>query len=245
MDDWHEHEKKVADVLLRLSADATAVYLLGDWFDFWYEYVWRKPKEYNLTLETLRGLTQKGIEIHFFTGNHDIWTFGWLQNQTGIVLHRRPEILTINGKRCMLAHGDGLVPTDIMSRYPKEIRRKLRRFMRLRRVFHNPVLQHLFRLIPPAWGNRLGYGWAKRSREKELAHPCGYKGENQEELVLFAKEHEKTKHLDYYIFGHRHIELDLQLATSARVIILGDMFRLYTYATMDEKGEVELRSEEL
>jgi len=112
--------------------------------------------------------------------------------------------------------------------------------MRLRRLFHNPVAQFLFRFVPPAWGNKLGYEWAKRSRLKELANPCGYKGENKEELVLFAKEKEKTKHFDYYIFGHRHIELDLELVSGARVVILGDCFRQWTYAAMDEQGKLEL-----
>lgn len=110
--------------------------------------------------------------------------------------------------------------------------------MFLRAVFHNPLLQRLFSIVPPAWGDKFGYEWARRSREKELAHPCGYKGEKYEELVLFAKELEEKKHHDYYIFGHRHIELDLQLSSGARVIILGDMFKQYTYAAMDDNGEL-------
>ncbi len=245
MADRHEHEQRVCALLRSFAADATAIYLLGDIFDFWYEYVWRKPEEYTLTLSTLRELTDSGIEVHFFIGNHDIWTFGWLAKQTGVIVHRQPEQLTIAGKRCFLAHGDGLAPSDIMQRYPKNIRRKIRRFMLLRRIFHNPLMQRFFSLVPPAWGDKLGYGWAKRSREKELAHPFGYKGENQEELVLFAKEHELTQHLDYYIFGHRHIELDLELASKARVIILGDMFKLYTYAAMDENGQLTMENGEL
>ncbi|MBO4578499.1 MAG: hypothetical protein J5688_07305, partial [Paludibacteraceae bacterium] len=116
----------------------------------------------------------------------------------------------------------------------------IRSFMRLRRLFHSPVAQFLFRLVPPAWGNKLGYNWAKRSRLKELANPCDYKGENREELVLYAKEQEQSEHLDYYIFGHRHIELDLELASGARVLILGDCFRQWTYAKMDDQGKLEL-----
>jgi UDP-2,3-diacylglucosamine hydrolase len=104
----------------------------------------------------------------------------------------------------------------------------------LRKVFHNPVLQFLFRLLPPAWGNAFGYEWAKRSRLKELAHPCGYKGEEKEELVLFAKEMEQQgKHHDYYIFGHRHIELDLMLSRDSRIMILGDCWQQFTYGKMD------------
>ena len=234
------HEQRVCSLLAALAADATEIYLLGDMFDFWYEYVWRKPQEYNLTLTTLRSLTDKGIGVHYFTGNHDIWTFGWLEKQTGVVLHRKPEILTICGKRCMLAHGDGLGPSNVKALYPKPVLRKIRRFMLLRAIFHNAVLQRLFALLPPSLADAWGYEWARRSRMKELALPVPYKGEKQEELVLYAKEHEQIEHLDYYIFGHRHIELDLQLATEARVVILGDMFKQWTYAAMNDKGQITL-----
>ncbi len=238
------HEKQVCDLLVKLSHDATAIYLLGDWFDFWYEYVWGKPEEYALTLSTLRSLTDKGIEVHYFTGNHDIWTFGWLEKQTGVKIHCGPEDLTICGKRCMLAHGDGLIPSDMLARYPKSVRRKIRRFMLLRSIFHNSLLQRLFALVPPAWGNAFGYEWARRSRMKELAELVAYKGENDEELVLYAKEQEKSSHHDYYIFGHRHIELDLELATGARVIIIGDMFRQWTYAQMNDQGQITMMNHE-
>ncbi|MBR1808398.1 MAG: UDP-2,3-diacylglucosamine diphosphatase [Paludibacteraceae bacterium] len=242
LNDRAAHQKQVCNLLLSLAADATEIYLLGDMFDYWYEYVWRKPQEYNLTLQTLRTLTDQGIAVHYFTGNHDLWTFGWLERQTGVILHRHSQIMQIGGKQCLLAHGDGVGPSDLLSRYPKHLRRKIRRFMFLRSVFHNPLLQRLYALVPPSLGDKFGYEWARRSRMKELANPVGYLGENKEALVLFAKEHEQKEHLDYYIFGHRHIELDLQLATGARVIILGDMFRQFTYACMNERGELSLQN---
>ena len=242
--DRQEHERKVCRLLRRIGEDATEIYLLGDMFDFWYEFVWQKPEEYRLTTDTLRALTDKGIRVHFFIGNHDIWTFGWLAKHTGVTVHRRGESVVINGKLCYLAHGDGLIPSDMLRRYPRPVRRKIRRFMLLRRVFHNPVLQRLFALVPPKWGNGFGYECARRSRMKELVRPCGYKGEQQEELVLYAKEQEQERHRDYYIFGHRHIELDLELATGARVIILGDLFKQWTYAAMDERGRLQLLSAE-
>ena len=237
-----EHQLRFVRLLEQLAADATAIYLLGDIFDYWCEYYWhdRSKQEYKPILACLRSLTDRGIDIHFFIGNHDIWTFGRLARLTGMTIHRKPEVLTINGKRCMLAHGDGLVPTNYLKQFPKDIQKKIRKFMRLRALFHNPVAQALFRLVPPALGNSLGYNWAKHSREKELAKPCGYKGENREELVLYAKEREQSEHLDYYIFGHRHIELDLELATGARVLILGDCFRQWTYAAMNEQGQLQL-----
>lgn len=242
MGDGGEHQQRFIALIERLSEDATAFYLLGDIFDYWYEYLWRdrSKEEYRPLLNCLRAITDRGIEVHYFTGNHDIWVFGWLEKQTGVILHRREEVLTISGKRCMLAHGDGLIPANYLSQFPKDIQKKIGRFMRLRALFHNPVAQQLFRLMPPALGNKIGYGWAKSSREKEMANPCPYKGENREELVLYAKEHEKQEHIDYYIFGHRHIELDLLLASDARVLILGDCFRQWTYAKMTEEGEVTI-----
>lgn len=222
-----EHQKRVADLLRQMGNDATAIYLLGDIFDFWFEYYWGNPKGYDLFLDTLRTLTDKGIEIHYFIGNHDIWTFGYLEQRTGVTVHREPQIVTLSGKRCFLAHGDGLGSDN-------------RHFLLLRRFFRNPTAQFLFRLLPPSWGNALGYKWAKHSRLKELANPIAYQGENSEELIRFAKQTENTEHFDYYIFGHRHIELDLALATGARVVILGDTFRLWTYAALDENGMLTL-----
>ena len=101
------------------------------------------------------------------------------------------------------------------------------------------------RCLPPSWGNKFGYEWAKRSRLKEIANPCPYKGEDKEELVLFAKEQEKQhNHRDYYIFGHRHIELDLQISKDSRVVILGDCFKEFTYAKLDHKGNLTMHNYE-
>ena len=263
MDD-PQHQVRFVALLEELAHDASAIYLLGDIFDFWAEYVWHDPskEEYKPLLDCLRSLTDRGVAVHYFIGNHDIWTYGQLAERTGVIVHRRPELMTIAGKRCLLAHGDGLVPTDYIKQFPREIQKKIRSFMRLRRLFHNPVAQFFFRLVPPALGNRIGYNWAKNSRLKELANPCDYKGENREELVLYAKEQERlaVSHwplavgsqepkaksqkpsIDYYIFGHRHIELDLELATGARIIILGDCFRQWTYASMSPDGKVVLDS---
>ena len=115
--------------------------------------------------------------------------------------------------------------------------------MKLRKIFRSPFLQFCFRCLPPEWGNYFGYNWAKRSRLKEIANPCPYKGEDKEELVLFAKDQEKQQnHRDYYIFGHRHIELDLQLNTGSRVIILGDCFKQWTYAKLDHHGNLTMHN---
>jgi len=241
IEDGAAHQQKVVDLLGKMGKDATAIYLLGDIFDFWYEYIWpdKSKEQYRPMLDCLKHLTSRGIEIHYFIGNHDIWTWGWLQKQTGVIIHKEPLSATICGKRVYLAHGDGLVPQAYMSlKLDKKMQKKIRAFIRLRKFFHNPVPQFLFRLLPPKVGNGFGYEWARRSRLKEFAHPCPYKGEKNEELVLFAKE--QPEH-NYFIFGHRHIELDLMIRANSRVIVLGDMFKLWTYGAMDEEGNFELR----
>lgn len=220
-----EHKQKFISLIREMCTDATAIYLMGDIFDFWCEFFYGKagkPKGFDDVLEVLREASSK-CEVHFFIGNHDIWTFGWLAEQTGMIIHKKPQTVVLNGKRCFLAHGDGVGETD-------------RKFLFLRGLFHNPVLQFFFRLLPPAAGNEFGYRWAEASRRKDLEQPFDYQGETNESLVRFAKQTEATEHYDYYIFGHRHIELQLQLRTTAQVVILGDFFRQFTYARMDGSG---------
>ena len=134
---------------------------------------------------------------------------------------------------------------DYLQSLPVEIQRKIKAFMRLRAFFHHPVPQFLFRLLPPRWGDNFGYEWARRSRQKEIDNPCPYKGENKEELVLYAKEQElQGRHHDLYVFGHRHIELDLELAGGSRVLVLGDCFRQWTYAQLDKNGNISMQYHE-
>lgn len=246
--DQQAHQQTLIAMLQEMAKDATTIYLLGDVFDFWCEYFWadRSKDQYHPFLNTLKSLTEKGIQIHFFIGNHDIWTFGWLEQETGIQVHRKPESIDIAGKRLFLAHGDGLVPSDYVAKLPKTIQKKIKQFIFLRKAFHSPILQFFFRLLPPKWGNEFGYEWARKSRLKELANPCPYKGEDKEELVLFAKEQEKRDHHhDFYIFGHRHIELDLMLSRNSRILILGDCWQQFTYAKMDNQGNTILNNSTL
>ena len=243
LDNADDNQRKLVDLLRRMETDAEAVYMLGDMFDFWYEYLWRDPSkaEYTPFLDQLRAMTSKGIAIHYFVGNHDLWTFGWLARRTGVVVHYAPEDITCNGKSLFIGHGDGVMPSNWQTLYPPFILKKIRRFIFLRRVFHSRPLQYLFCCVPPAWGNAFGHNWAANSRRKELAKPCPYKGEQHEEQVLFAKEQEQLgNHRDYYIFGHRHIELDLQITRNSRVLILGDCFQQWTYAALSPDGMLTL-----
>lgn len=240
-------QKKLIDLLEEMSKDAVSIYMLGDMFDFWFEYFRhdKAKRQFSPFFKELRKLTRQGIHIHFFTGNHDLWTFGGLEQLSGGEVHHEPCTISRYGKTIYLSHGDGLMPSNWATLYPKAVQRRIRRFIRLRNIFHNPFLQFCFRCLPPSVGNWFGYNWAKRSHLKDIANPCPYKGEDQEELVLFAKEQEKQRnHRDYYIFGHRHIELDLQIAGGARVVILGDSFQQWTYAKLDHKGNLTLHNYE-
>lgn len=230
--DAADHQQKLVSLLQQMSEDASQIYLLGDMLDFYYEYLWcptHSMRPFKLFFDTLRSLTDKGIQIHYFTGNHDIWTFGAMERETGVIVHREPFTTTLFNKTIYMAHGD------------EENASTNRSFRTLRAIFHNPVCQFLYRLLPPFIGDAIGYNWAKHSRQKELDNPIPYKGENNEELVTFAKQREaENRHADYYIFGHRHIDLDLMISRTSRVIIIGDTFKLWTYAALSENGQISL-----
>lgn len=218
-----QHQERFIQLLRTMRQDATAIYLLGDVFDFWFEYFWpneRHFRRFEPVLDALRETTAC-CPVHFFTGNHDMWTFGWLEKRTGVTIHERPEVLTLAGKKCFLAHGDRLGATG-------------KAFLMLQAYFRNPVSRFLFRLLPPALGDAFGYAWSASSRRKELKNPLVYQGEHNEELIRFAKDY--TGEVDYFIFGHRHIELSLMLPSRACVYILGDFFRQYTYGVLDNSG---------
>ena len=148
--DPNAHQQRLVRLLNRMAQDAEAIFLLGDMFDFWYEYLWDRHQwadfggRWHLTgnkqqfvpfLQTLKRLTEKGIAVHFFIGNHDIWTFGDLERNTGVQVHRQPQVFSLQGRQVFLAHGDGIVPSYFMQVLPPPIRKKIRRFMRLRALF--------------------------------------------------------------------------------------------------------------
>ncbi|MCR5050296.1 MAG: UDP-2,3-diacylglucosamine diphosphatase [Paludibacteraceae bacterium] len=239
------HQKRLIELLEEMSKDAVSIYMLGDMFDFWMEYYTHDKAKHQFSpfFKELRKLTKKGIHVHFFTGNHDLWTYGGIEQMSGCQIHYNACDISRYGKSLHLSHGDGVLPSNWETLYPKPVVRKIKRFIRLRNIFRSPFLQFCFRCLPPAMGNKIGYTWAKRSRLKEIANPCPYKGEDQEELVLFAKEQEQRGiHRDYYIFGHRHIELDLQITHNSRVVILGDSFKQWTYAKLDNHGRLTLHN---
>ena len=215
-------ERRLVRFLDSIKDKAAAVYLLGDMFDFWYEYKYVVPRGYTRFLGKLSELTDMGVEVHFFTGNHDIWAFDYLQRECGVVLHKQPLTTEIYGKLFFLAHGDGMGDPN-------------KTFKLLRWLFHNRLCQIAFSAIHPRWSIWAGHTWAKHSYMKHKeTDPPAYMGENREFLVRYTRQYMQTHpDIDYYIYGHRHIELDLQLTKKARVMILGDWINQFTYAVFD------------
>lgn len=215
-------ERRLVRFLDSIKEKAGAVYLLGDMFDFWYEYKYVVPKGYTRFLGKLSELTDSGVEVHFFTGNHDIWAYDYLEKECGVVLHRQPLTLELGDKVFFLAHGDGLGDPN-----PS--------FKLLRAIFHNRICQILYSAIHPRWGMEIGLTWSKHSRLKhEAEEPPQYMGEDKEYLVLFAKDYLRTHpNVNYFLFGHRHIELDLMLSHTTRLFILGDWITQFNYAVFD------------
>lgn len=215
-------ERRLVRFLDSIKTKASAIYMLGDMFDFWDEYRYVVPKGYTRFLGKLSELTDSGVEVHFFTGNHDLWTYGYLQDECGVVVHKAPVTTEILGRVFYLAHGDGLGDPD-----PK--------YRLLHALFHSRVCQRLLNAIHPRWGMALGLNWAKHSRLKRVdGKEPPYLGEDREYLVRYAKGYLRThQDIDYFMFGHRHIELDLMLSRKTRLMILGDWIWQFTYAVFD------------
>lgn len=216
------HERRLVNFLDSIKHKAAAVYMLGDMFDFWYEYKMVVPRGYTRFLGKVSELTDLGVEVHFFIGNHDIWCSDYLEKECGVILHRQPLTTEIYGREFYLAHGDGLGDPD-------------KKFKILRSMFHNRFLQKAFSNIHPRWSIDFGLSWAKHSRLKhdEEGEPQ-YLGEQNEHLVVYSKEYLKTHpEINFFIYGHRHIELDLMLSKTSRILILGDWIKLFSYAVFD------------
>ena len=220
--DPRAHERRLVSFLDSIKDKAAAIYLLGDMFDFWNEYRYVVPKGYTRFLGKLSELTDMGVEVHFFTGNHDLWTYGYLHDECGLIVHKQPVTTEIYGKVFFLAHGDGLGDNDA-------------KFKLLRKMFHNRTCQRLLNFMHPWMGMWLGLTWAKHSRLKRAdGKELPYLGEDREILVKFTKQYMKEHdNIDYFIYGHRHIELDLTLNRHARMLILGDWIWQFTYAVFD------------
>ena len=216
-------ERKLVRWLDSIKADAKAVWFLGDMFDYWYEYKYVVPKGFTRFLGKLAELSDSGIEIHFFIGNHDVWMFDYLPAEIGATIHREPLTIDLLGKRFFLAHGD-------------EVDNRSRSFQLIRWIFRNRICQILYSAIHPRWTFGFALGWSLNSRKKGLkkATETAYQGESSEYLVQFAKSYLKTHpDIHFFIFGHRHIMLDLMLSRTSRILIAGDWMQYFSYIVWD------------
>ena len=220
-----EREKKLVAWLEMASADAAEIFLMGDLFDFWFEYKTAIPRGYARLLGKLAEITDAGIPVHLFRGNHDMWAFSYLQEETGIQLHREPEFRTFNGKNFYLAHGDGLGPGDHGYKF-------------IKKVFANPVNQWLFRMIHPDLGISMALFWSRKSRSAALQKEKKEEERNLRlinERIAFHSKEMVMQHpdLDYLIYGHYHYPVETQISGKAVQLVLGDWLTHFTYAVFD------------
>jgi UDP-2,3-diacylglucosamine hydrolase len=222
-----EREKRFVRWLDEVSRDAHAIFILGDLFDFWFEYKHVVPRGHVRVLGKLAELRDRGIPVFFFTGNHDQWMKNYFAEELGIPVYYHPERITIAGKKFFLGHGDGLGPGDHGYKF-------------LKKIFRGQFSRWLFARLHPNFGMWIGKKWSKDNRLISGEDQAGFLGEENEWLIQYAKEVLKTEHVDYFIFGHRHIVLDYPLNESSRYFNLGDWIRFNSYGSFDgEKMEMK------
>lgn len=215
-----EREKQIVRWLESIRHDAAEIFLVGDIFDYWFEYKQVIPKGFTRLIGKLGELRDQGIPISFFTGNHDMWMFSYFNNELGIPIHRAPIRREINGKKMMIGHGDGLGPGDHGYKFIKS-------------VFSNKLCQWLFARIHPNLGISIMKFWSGKSRAA-TAVQNKFLGKDREWLVRFSEETIKNEEVDFFIFGHRHLPIDYPLSNgSSRYINLGDWLQFNSYAVLN------------
>jgi UDP-2,3-diacylglucosamine hydrolase len=212
-------EKKIIRWLDAAAEDAAAIFLVGDIFDFWFEYKYSIPKGYSRFIGKLAELKDKGIPVYFFTGNHDMWMFDYFPNELDIPIFKDPIEMQVNGKLFLVGHGDGLGPGDHFYKF-------------LKTVFRNKIAQWLFHWLHPNLGMGIARLWSRKSRLHSGSGNDSFKGED-EWLLQYSIEMEKTRHHDLYIFGHRHLPIDASINESSKYINLGEWITQFNYLKTD------------
>lgn len=216
-------EKRIIRWLDQISEEAAAVFLVGDIFDFWFEYGEVIPKGFIPFISKISQLRDKGIPVLFFTGNHDLWMKDYFTVELGIPVNTHPIEITVEGKKILVGHGDGLGPGD-------------QTYKILKKVFTNPFAQWLFRWLHPDLGIRLAKAWSGHSRITNVSKNENHFLGDDEWLWQYCKEVEKSVHHDYYIFGHRHLPLELEVGKNATYYNLGEWVTQNTYLEYSEAG---------
>jgi UDP-2,3-diacylglucosamine hydrolase len=215
-----EREKRIVKWLDAVKDEAHTIYLLGDIFDFWFEYRHTIPKGFVRLQGKLAELSDAGIPIVFFTGNHDMWMFDYFPKEFGIPIYREPQELRVGNQKLLIGHGDGLGPGD-------------KTYKIIKKFFNSSLCQWLFARIHPNLGITIANKWSKQSRISNMKREEKFEGEEGEYLWVYCNEIERVDHHDFYIFGHRHLSLDLKIGQSSRYINLGEWVHFNSYAEYD------------
>ena len=223
-----ERERTLVRFLDSIKSDAQEIFLVGDLFDFWFEYRWVVPKGHVRLLGKLAELSDLGIPLHFFMGNHDMWVKDYFQKELNMQVYDRPVLVERQGKKLLVGHGDGLGPGD-------------HGYKRLKKLFRNPLAQWLFGILPPSIGIGTAYYFSRKSRAQTGTSEEVFLGADKEWLIQYARQKQSTQPVDYYVFGHRHLPIDHAIEPGARYINLGDWIRYQTYAVMEE-GRIALKA---
>jgi UDP-2,3-diacylglucosamine hydrolase len=223
-----ERERILVQFLEEIKDQAAEIFFVGDMFDFWYEYRTVVPKGFVRLLGKIGELSDAGIPMHFFVGNHDMWMKNYFQQEFNMPVYYKPVEFERNGKKFLVGHGDGLGPGD-------------HGYKRLKKIFRNPACQFLFGVFPPMLGMGLANYMSRRSRAQTGAKEEIFLGEDKEWLIIYCKEVLQQKKMDFFVFGHRHLPIDFRLNESSLYINLGDWIRYFTYAVFDGQ-EMVLKS---
>lgn len=219
----HASSRKREDRIVRwldsIKTDASEIYMMGDIFDFWFEYSTVIPKGFIRLQGKLAELSDSGIKITFFHGNHDMWMFDYFKKELGVSIISNELVIERNGKKFYLHHGDGLGPGDSNYKF-------------LKKFFRSKTCQWLFARLHPGLGMGIAQAWSRRSRIRSSADE-EYYGEDNEWLVIYSRGLLKKEHYDYFIYGHRHLPLDIILNTDSRYINLGEWTNYNSYAVFD------------
>jgi UDP-2,3-diacylglucosamine hydrolase len=221
-------EKLVCKWLDTIKHDASEIYLVGDIFDFWYEYKYTIPKGQTRLLGKIAEITDSGIAVHFFTGNHDLWMKDYFKQELNVQIHYQPITVTYNNKVFYIAHGDGLGPGDQWYKF-------------LKKIFTNKIIQWMFTRIHPNLAFYIARKSSKRSRISTSNSDEKFLGLENEWLYLYSCEYLKTHNVNYFVFGHRHLPLELNVGNNATYINLGEWINYKTYAVFDGE-KIELKT---
>lgn len=214
-----DRERKIVRWLDSIREEACAIFLMGDLFDFWFEYKHAVPKGGIRLQGKLAELSDSGLPLTIFTGNHDMWMKNYFPEEFGIPVYRHPRSISIGKKRFMIGHGDGLGPGDT-------------RYKVMKKVFQSSFSYWLYSKLHPDLGIRIAQMWSGKSRASNHEKDSVFLGDD-EWLLAYCRYKEQQEHHDYYVFGHRHLPLDLEVGTSSHYINLGEWINYYTYGEFD------------